>query len=235
ECIASKELEGLLPSNYFELSEEEKVAAIPLSEADFTAYDSFSDLSKDALDVIRLIKEMQNQNGKRACHRFIISNCQKASDILQLKQLFLWSGWKPEELDIDFVPLFETIDDLKLADGIMEKVYTNTIYQKHLERRKNRQVIMLGFSDSTKDGGYLMSNYAIYYAKSSLTGVSRKYDIDLAFFDGRGGPPARGGGKTHKFYASFGKDVANKQIQMTVQGQTISSLYGTFESSTNNM
>jgi len=235
ECIESKELAGLLPVNYFELSEDEKIAAIPLSEADFTAYTSFSDLSKDALDVIRLIKDMQNQNGKRACHRFIISNCQKASDILQLKQLFLWSGWKPEELDIDFVPLFETIDDLKLADDIMEKVYTNHIYQKHLERRKNRQVIMLGFSDSTKDGGYLMSNYAIYYAKSSLTEISRKYDIDLAFFDGRGGPPARGGGKTHKFYASFGKDVANKQIQMTVQGQTISSLYGTFESSTNNM
>ncbi len=235
ECIESDELKGLVPPNYFELSEEEKIAAIPLSEADFISYSSFSDLSKDSLDVIRLIKDMQNQNGKRACHRFIISNCQKASDILQLKQLFLWSGWKPEELDIDFVPLFETIDDLKLADGIMEKVYNNAIYQKHLERRKKRQVIMLGFSDSTKDGGYLMSNYAIYYAKSSLTGISRKYDIDLAFFDGRGGPPARGGGKTHKFYASFGKDVANKQIQMTVQGQTISSLYGTFESSTNNM
>lgn len=235
ECIESKELKGLLPENYFELSEDEKIAAIPLKESNFTAYESFSDLSKDALDVIRLIKDMQSQNGKRACHRFIISNCQKASDILQLHQLFLWSGWTEAELDIDFVPLFETIDDLKLADGIMEKLYTHAIYQKHLERRKKRQVIMLGFSDSTKDGGYLMANYSIYYAKSSLTEISRKYDIDLAFFDGRGGPPARGGGKTHKFYASFGKDVANKQIQMTVQGQTISSLYGTFESSINNM
>ena len=235
ELIESDELKGFVPENYFELSEEEKLKAIPLNEADFTKYESFADLSKDALDVIHLIKDLQENNGKRACHRFIISNCQKASDILQLKQLFLWSGWKSEDLDMDFVPLFETIDDLKDAKDVMEQLYTHPIYQKHLERRKNRQVIMLGFSDSTKDGGYLMANYSIYYAKSTLTEVSRKHDIDLAFFDGRGGPPARGGGKTHKFYASFGGDVANKQIQMTVQGQTISSYYGTFETSINNM
>lgn len=235
ECITSEELKGQVPENYFELSEEEKIKVLPLSQADFINYKSFDSLSQDSLDVIRLIKGLQEQNGKRACHRFIISNCQKASDILQLKQLFLWSGWKPEELDIDFVPLFETIDDLKDAYEVMDTLYSHPIYKKHLERRRSRQVIMLGFSDSTKDGGYLMANYSIYYAKSTLTDISRKHNIDLAFFDGRGGPPARGGGKTHKFYASFGKDIANKQIQITVQGQTISSYYGTFESSTNNM
>lgn len=235
ECIESEELKDLLPQNYFELSEIEKIDAIPLNEADFKAYEKFSELSVDALEVIRLIKEMQTTNGKRACHRFIISNCQKASDILQLKQLFLWSGWKAEDLDIDFVPLFETIDDLKEAGEIMQSLYTHPVYQKHLEIRKNRQIIMLGFSDSTKDGGYLMANWSIYDAKANLTTVSKNNNIDLAFFDGRGGPPARGGGKTHKFYASFGKDVANKQIQITVQGQTISSHHGTFESSINNM
>lgn len=140
-----------------------------------------------------------------------------------------------DELDIDFVPLFETIDDLNDADAVMQSLYRHPVYQRHLLRRKNRQVIMLGFSDSTKDGGYLMANWSIYHAKATLTAVSRENGIDLAFFDGRGGPPARGGGKTHKFYASFGKDVANKQIQITVQGQTISSHFGTFESSINNM
>lgn len=235
ECISTNELKGQVPENYFDLSEEEKIKVLPLSRANLTDYKSFNSLSQDTLDVIRLIKELQHTNGKRACHRFIISNCQKASDILQLKQLFLWSGWSPEELDIDFVPLFETIDDLKYAHDVMDILYSHKIYRAHLERRKNRQVIMLGFSDSTKDGGYLMANYSIYYAKHTLTDISRKHNIDLAFFDGRGGPPARGGGKTHKFYASFGKDIANKQIQMTVQGQTISSYYGTFESSINNM
>lgn len=235
ECMATPELKGAISSNYNNLSEEEKIQSIPLNNAQLINYNKFSDLSKDSLDVIRLIKEMQASNGKRACHRFIISNCQKASDILQLMQLFLWSGWKLEDLDIDFVPLFETIDDLKVADEIMQSLYQHPIYSQHLERRKSRQVIMLGFSDSTKDGGYLMANYSLYNAKVNLTTVSRENGIDLAFFDGRGGPPARGGGKTHKFYASFGKDVSNKQIQVTVQGQTISSHYGTFESSTSNL
>ena len=235
ECMTAIEVQGQFPADYSKLEEAQKITSIPLKTADLRSYEQFDDLSKDSLDVIRLIKDLQKQNGKRACHRFIISNCQKASDILQLMQLFLWSGWSMDELDIDLVPLFETIDDLKEADEVMRSLYQHPVYQKHLQRRKNRQVIMLGFSDSTKDGGYLMANWSIYAAKASLTAVSRENGIDLAFFDGRGGPPARGGGKTHKFYASFGKDVANKQIQITVQGQTISSHFGTFESSTNNM
>lgn len=88
---------------------------------------------------------------------------------------------------------------------------------------------MLGFSDGTKDGGYLMANYSIFKAKRELTSVSAKYDVDVVFFDGRGGPPARGGGKTHKFYASMGSDIANKEIELTVQGQTVSSNFGTVE------
>ncbi len=235
ECMSADQVQDKITAGYSQLSEAEKLAAIPLKSADLRSYEHFEELSKDSLDTIRLIRDLQKHNGKRACHRFIISNCQKASDILQLMQLFLWSGWEKDELDIDFVPLFETIDDLKVADEVMRSLYQHPVYQQHLLRRKNRQVIMLGFSDSTKDGGYLMANWSIYEAKAGLTAVSRENGIDLAFFDGRGGPPARGGGKTHKFYASFGKDVANKQIQVTVQGQTISSHFGTFESSANNM
>ncbi len=235
ECAASAELKGKLPEAYLKASEYQKVSDIPMQTGNILDYNHFAELSKDSLDVIRLIKDLQQHNGKRACHRFIISNCQQASDILQLMQLFLWSGWEMETLDIDFVPLFETIDDLKAAHQVMETLYSHPLYQQHLQRRKNRQTIMLGFSDSTKDGGYLMANWSIYDAKSRLTEISRMHAIDLTFFDGRGGPPARGGGKTHKFYASFGKDVANSQIQVTVQGQTISSHFGTFESATNNM
>ena len=85
---------------------------------------------------------------------------------------------------------------------------------------------MLGFSDGTKDGGYLMANFSIYKAKEDLTRISREYGIDVVFFDGRGGPPARGGGKTHKFYSSLGKNIENKEIQLTIQGQTVSSNFG---------
>jgi phosphoenolpyruvate carboxylase len=98
---------------------------------------------------------------------------------------------------------------------------------KHLASRGYKQTIMLGFSDGTKDGGYLMANWAIFKAKENLTKISRNYGIKVIFFDGRGGPPARGGGKTHQFYASLGPTIENEEIQLTVQGQTISSNFGT--------
>jgi len=94
---------------------------------------------------------------------------------------------------------------------------------------------MLGFSDGTKDGGYLMANWSIYKAKEELTKISKEFNIDVIFFDGRGGPPARGGGKTHKFYASLGKNIANNEIQLTIQGQTVSSSFGTIDAAQYNM
>ncbi len=118
---------------------------------------------------------------------------------------------------------------------VMESLYIHPFYKEHLKRRGNRQTIMLGFSDSTKDGGYLMANWSIYKAKVELTAMARKYGIDLAFFDGRGGPPARGGGKTHRFYASMGTEIANEHIQLTIQGQTVSSQYGSVETARFNM
>jgi phosphoenolpyruvate carboxylase len=89
---------------------------------------------------------------------------------------------------------------------------------------------MLGFSDGTKDGGYLMANWSIFKAKEELTRLSKEHEIDVVFFDGRGGPPARGGGKTHKFYASMGRNISNQEIQLTIQGQTVSSNFGTIDS-----
>ena len=117
----------------------------------------------------------------------------------------------------------------------MEELYTNPDYAAHLKSRGKKQTIMLGFSDGTKDGGYLMANWAIYKAKENLTTVSRKYGVKVIFFDGRGGPPARGGGKTHNFYASLGPTIEDEEVQLTIQGQTISSNFGTLESSQYNL
>ena len=94
---------------------------------------------------------------------------------------------------------------------------------------------MLGFSDGTKDGGYFMANWSIYKAKENLSKVAKKYRIEISFFDGRGGPPARGGGNTHKFYASMGGLIQANEIQLTIQGQTISSNFGTIDSSQYNL
>jgi phosphoenolpyruvate carboxylase len=112
----------------------------------------------------------------------------------------------------------------------MDIVYSNPTYRNHLRTRGDKQTIMLGFSDGTKDGGYLMANWSIFRAKEELTEVSRKHGIKALFFDGRGGPPARGGGNTHQFYASLGDSIESDEIQITVQGQTISSNFGTVNS-----
>jgi phosphoenolpyruvate carboxylase len=218
-----------VPKGYADMDEATKLKSLPFAEADFVCPADADDMTRDTLDTIRLMRQIQHENGVKGCQRFIISNCQQASDILQLIDLFLWSGWKKDKLTVDFMPLFETVNDLKHASGVMETLYTHPFYKKHLKSRGNRQTIMLGFSDSTKDGGYLMANWSIYKAKVELTAMARKYYIDLAFFDGRGGPPARGGGKTHRFYASMGKEIANEHIELTIQGQTVSSQYGSIE------
>lgn len=218
-----------IPTAYQDLDEEGKLKAITFNSIDYKCPDDTDDMTKDTLNTIRLMKQIQQSNGEKACQRYIISNCQQASDILQLIDLFLWSGWETETLTVDFMPLFETVNDLKVAAEVMERLYTHPFYAAHLKRRGNFQTIMLGFSDSTKDGGYLMANWSIYKAKVELTAMARKYGIKLAFFDGRGGPPARGGGKTHRFYASMGEEIANEHIQLTIQGQTVSSQYGSVE------
>ncbi|WP_140936901.1 phosphoenolpyruvate carboxylase [Sphingobacterium lumbrici] len=216
-------------------SEEEVQHAFQFNELILDYTDDADSLVQDTVNVIRLLKDIQKSGSERAAQRFIISNCQQASDILGLMQLFLWEGWKREELAIDFVPLFETVDDLSRAADVMKSLYTNEQYAKHLKMRGNKQTIMLGFSDSTKDGGYLMANWSIYKAKIELTAIAREYDVDLVFFDGRGGPPARGGGKTQRFYASMGSEIENKHIQLTIQGQTISSQYGSLDTAQSNI
>ncbi|MFA6082923.1 phosphoenolpyruvate carboxylase [Mucilaginibacter sp.] len=218
-----------VPKDYHDQSEEAKIKSLPFNQADFKCPETEDAMTRDTLDTIRLMKQIQQSNGEKGCQRFIISNCQQATDILQLIDLFLWSGWEKDKLSVDFMPLFETVNDLKHASEVMEKLYIHPFYKTHLKRRGNKQTIMLGFSDSTKDGGYLMANWSIYQAKVELTAMARKYGIALAFFDGRGGPPARGGGKTHRFYASMGKEIANENIQLTIQGQTVSSQYGSVE------
>ncbi|EDM36374.1 phosphoenolpyruvate carboxylase [Pedobacter sp. BAL39] len=229
-CRNNKPLVSIFPENYDELSEAEKIDTMVFKSAKINFTQEPDPLTLDTLQTIAEIKQIQQSNGELACHRFIISNCQEASDILQLIELFLWNGWTEDELTVDFVPLFETVHDLEGAAEIMETLYSHPFYKKHLESRGGKQHIMLGFSDSTKDGGYLMANWSIFNAKVSLTATANKHNIQLAFFDGRGGPPSRGGGKTHRFYASMGKEIANKNIQLTIQGQTISSQYGSIDS-----
>ncbi len=225
--IAQKKLNKLFPKNYLELNESDKIKTLSKIKGDISP-ELFDGLANSTLGSIRAMKEIQANNGEKACNRYIISNNQSALNILEVFTMFRLSDW--ENPTVDIVPLFETVSDLKVAPMVMETVYNNPIYKKHLLSRKNQQTIMLGFSDGTKDGGYLMANWSILKAKEALTSISRKYGIKAVFFDGRGGPPARGGGNTHQFYSSMGTFVESDEIQLTVQGQTISSNFGTIQS-----
>jgi phosphoenolpyruvate carboxylase len=233
EAIAAESNE--LPDNYLQLTDDEKISALLNISQSVDADDFTDELTADTLKTIAAIKTIQEQNGEQGCHRYIISQCQTALNAVEVYGLFLLSGWRANEMTVDIVPLFETIKDLAKAAKVMRKLYENQTYREHLARRQNAQSIMLGFSDGTKDGGYLAANWSIYKAKKELTEISRQFGIDVIFFDGRGGPPARGGGKTHKFYSSMGAEISDRAIELTVQGQTVSSNFGTIPSAQYNV
>lgn len=228
EAVAEKT--DVLPSNYASLPVEEKIKLLSEVSSDVGTHIFEEGLVKDTLQTIKAVREIQQFNGVAGCNRYIISQCNSTLNVLEVFGLFSLCGWRREEFNIDIVPLFETIDDLEHASAIMKTLYENEVYRAHLRKMNNKQTIMLGFSDGTKDGGYLMANWSIYKAKEQLTAISARYHVDVVFFDGRGGPPARGGGKTHKFYASMGRNISNKEIQLTIQGQTVSSNFGTIDS-----
>ena len=222
------------PQNYLELSDKEQIEVLSKVKGNIDI-NIFSDqMLVKTLGSIQAIKEIQYRNGKRGANRYIISNNQTALNVMQTFAMLNLSGFE-NDLPVDVIPLFETVDDLQNAADVMRTLYSNTSYRTHVEKRKNKQTIMLGFSDGTKDGGYLMANWSIFKAKEELTAVSREFGIGVIFFDGRGGPPARGGGKTHQFYASLGPTIEDKEIQLTIQGQTISSNFGTLNSSQYNL
>lgn len=205
---------------------EEKIDYLLISEKVLDPNDFDNEITRETLKSIYNIRQIQARNGERGMHRYIISNSDEIKDVLNVFAMMKLCGYSDEDMKIDIVPLFETMEGLDRSEEVMRKLYTHPVYQKHLKRRQNRQIIMLGFSDGTKDGGYLKANWQIHTSKEHLTQVSEENDIKVIFFDGRGGPPARGGGKTHDFYASQGKTIANNQIELTIQGQTITSVFG---------
>ena len=208
------------------LTNSEKVNIL-ISEHILAHPDDFEDeIIKETLKSVINVKEIQAKNGERGMHRYIISNSDTVEDVMNVFALFKVCGYQDEDINIDIVPLFETMEGLANAEKVMQDLYNDEVYQKHLAKRKREQTIMLGFSDGTKDGGYLKANWEIYATKERLSKVSEENDVKVIFFDGRGGPPARGGGKTHQFYASQGKTIANNKIELTIQGQTITSVFG---------
>lgn len=220
---------GFVKEAYNELSEDKLISIFLNENFTLSPEDFMEDIVKDTIKNISQLQSIQDKNGEEGCNRYIISNSEDIYSVLFVYALFRWCGWADKKITFDIVPLFETMKGMDNAENTMQKLFALNEYRAHVKNREEKQTIMLGFSDGTKDGGYLKANWSILKTKESLSGVCGKNQIDAIFFDGRGGPPARGGGKTHRFYAAQTNKVANNEIQLTIQGQTITSTYGTKE------
>ncbi len=227
ETVLKKQ--GVIKESIEELKEKELVNLLLKEDFKLNPKDFDDEIVKDTIVNIQNLKAVQEKNGEDGCNRYIISNSEDIFSVLFVFGLFRWCGWDEKEITFDIVPLFETMNGMDASEEVMQTLFDIPQYRQHLERRRDIHTIMLGFSDGTKDGGYLKANWSILKTKETLSKVCKKNGVSAIFFDGRGGPPARGGGKTHKFYAAQTKDVANHEIQLTIQGQTITSTYGTKE------
>ena len=221
--------ENLITNSIDEL-EKDDLISILLKKQIHVHFDQFEDeIVKDTIRNIAQLKQIQTKNGEEGCNRYIISNSEDIYSVLFVFGLLRWCCWGDGRIPFDIVPLFESMEGMVNSELIMKELFNIQEYRDHINKRRNTQTVMLGFSDGTKDGGYLQANWSIFKTKETLSDVCNQHDIKVVFFDGRGGPPARGGGKTNRFYASQSEKIANHAIQLTIQGQTITSKYGTQE------
>lgn len=227
EAILKKE--NLITGPLHALKKKELVQILLYKDLHVKAPDYDEPIIQDTIHNISQLKTIQKKNGEEGCNRYIISNSEDVFSVLYVYALFRWCGWANKKIPFDIVPLFETLKGMEQCSTCMQELFNLPEYRTHVKHRKNRQTMMLGFSDGTKYGGYMKANWSIFETKEKLSAICNEHNIKAIFFDGRGGPPARGGGKTHRFYAAQSSAIANHEIQLTIQGQTITSKYGTKE------
>ncbi len=211
--------------DYSAMSEANRVARLEEeieSRRPLTAQLNFSDLTNETISLFRLIASAQQRIGSSSIHNYVISMTESESDVLEVLMLASDAGLFGE---LDVVPLFETVDDLKTAPEIMSRLFSNTTYRKHLERRGQAQQIMIGYSDSNKDGGFLQANWMLYKAQQSLAAICEQHGVRLTLFHGRGGSIGRGGGPANRSILSQPPDSVRGRIRITEQGEVVSSRY----------
>ncbi|NNE33689.1 MAG: phosphoenolpyruvate carboxylase [Rhodothermales bacterium] len=187
----------------------------------------------NVLDTFRTISALLRVDEK-SVGSFIVSMTHSLSNIFEVMVLAKETGlWRYEdegvECPLDIVPLFETIEDLEGADRFMSELFEHPLYKKQLVARANFQEIMLGYSDSNKDGGYLMANWALHQAQHRLGKVCREYSVDFRLFHGRGGTVGRGGGRANEAILAMPQQSTNGRMRFTEQGEVISFRYASAE------
>ncbi|HEZ7183619.1 TPA: phosphoenolpyruvate carboxylase [Neisseria meningitidis] len=220
--------------DYNRLNEEQKQTAL-LRELShqrplYSPFITYSDHTRHELAIFNEARKIKDEFGEDAVTQSIISNCEQPSDLLALALLLKETGLlavengKPRSR-INIVPLFETIEALENACPVMETMFRLDWYDALLESRGNIQEIMLGYSDSNKDGGYVTSSWCLYQAELGLVELFKKYDVRMRLFHGRGGSVGRGGGPSYQAILAQPAGSVAGQIRITEQGEVITAKY----------
>ena len=186
-----------------------------------------ADDAASALDVFRTVASARARYGDNAFGPYIVSMSRTAADALAVLALARIAGCVEDgEVPLDVAPLFETVDDLEAAAGVMRALFDDPVYRRHVRARGDRQIVMLGYSDSAKDSGLMASRWALQRAQVDLTRLAREAGVRLVFFHGRGGSVSRGGGKTGRAIIAAPRGTVDGRLRVTEQGEVIHRQYG---------
>ena len=218
--------------DYAGLAEPERVrlllAELRTARPLASAFLSYSAETESELAILRATAEAHRRYGRDAVRHYVISKTTGVSDILETAVLLKEAGLlRPREgaLDLDIVPLFETIEDLRHCGEVMDELLGLREYSCLLDNRGRDQEVMLGYSDSNKDGGFLTSGWELYKAEVALVDVFRRHDVKLRLFHGRGGSVGRGGGPSYQAILAQPPGAVQGAIRITEQGEVIASKY----------
>ncbi len=178
--------------------------------------------SAETWSLFQLIGRTHDIYGSALLGPIVISMTHAAADVLTVLLLAKWAGCKTIP---QIAPLFESVRDLKDASAILESLFASNIYREHLKSHDNEQMVMIGYSDSNKDGGYLMANWSLYEAQEEITRIAQKHNVKLTIFHGRGGTIARGGGPANNAIRAQPAGSINGRFRVTEQGEIIASRY----------
>jgi phosphoenolpyruvate carboxylase len=196
----------------------------------------YSPLVERELAVIEAAAGAQRRFGRAAVSKYIISHCESVSDLLEVGVLLREAGLlRPDGMDVDVIPLFETINDLQGCGAIMGRALAQPLYRAWVRARGDEQEVMLGYSDSNKDGGYVASSWTLYKATTELMGVCRAHGVRLRLFHGRGGTVGRGGGPSYEAVLSQPAGSVDGALRLTEQGEVIASKYADPENGRHNL
>ena len=229
----------LTNKDYLSLDENNRMVILEsIIRSDFkidSIYKKLSKETKTVVDVFLTMVKLRKEISEEAFGHYIISMTHEASHILEVLAIAKLTGMVAKNdkkgwvSSVKISPLFETIDDLSRISPILEKLLDNDLYKEILKNTKNRQEIMLGYSDSCKDGGILSSSWSLYKAQKEITEISKKYSIECRMFHGRGGTVGRGGGPTHNAIIAQPDGTVNGMIKITEQGEVLSYKYASYE------